>query len=277
MRPSLSLLPALAALAALPAGATGASQPSSPALDSPLRPQTLAFTAFTAPQPPAGAPPPPPLGQLVLSATAQSGRAEAAGGALDGEELSEPEAASDDGDDEWEHHERWHEEREERQMWRELLASVSATGEISELFLELVRDADGDGEGPRVFHAPPPAVAAAMVASSPPPPPAMLPPAFIPSTAVYHVPSPAPPAQKTHDLAYSAQVLLAAARDRLLSLLPSLPSLSRNSTAALFPLPRPSLSALTLRRLPTAEAIKDLPPSFSLSFAAPAGIGLSRR
>ncbi|GAA6048983.1 hypothetical protein JCM3770_005425 [Rhodotorula araucariae] len=64
------------------------------------------------------------------------------------DDVAPPPADSEEAEADWESPlEREHAETEERAMWRALLASVSATGEVAALFRELVGDDDYDAVG----------------------------------------------------------------------------------------------------------------------------------
>ncbi|GAA5916307.1 hypothetical protein JCM6882_001078 [Rhodosporidiobolus microsporus] len=334
MRPSLSLLPALAALAALPTASTAASQSplSSPATAVETEPvHQHRFSLFAAAE--AVAVPdaakrvvkrlrtaPPSLERWMLSRGSDEAAVEVEDGDEADEEADHPHLSEEE--------ERRLEEEEERAMWRDLLGSLSKTGEVSPLFRELVHDVEheGDGgvkegekrerEGQVVFSvpdfpfetAPDSLPSSSSVSSSAPslaqpetphvaPPPSLLPPPTIPDAAEYRVPS----HSNSHTLPYSspplekvsvprkARLVVSATIEGLFSLLRASPlplplsfSLSQNSSLALPLRPSLSLAAAALPRpLQTLRGSlpplpMQLPPSLGLSFAAPAGMGVSK-
>ncbi|GAA6000153.1 hypothetical protein JCM10207_007881 [Rhodosporidiobolus poonsookiae] len=255
MRPSLSLLPALTAVATLSSAALSPS--TSEAIDSPLRPLAA---------PPAGQALAGPLHERVrLWAADESAREDnwalVAAQEFSAEDASDGATLSDDG---WEL-ERLKEEHEEREMWRELLSGLSETGTISPLFAELVCDDGARRESDQIIPD--------LLTLHSPPPPAWIAPPSIPPAAVYSVPKHAPAAPRPRLPATSSlKVVFLSAFDRLYSMLPStsLRLGAQNRTSAI---PLPSLAALPAG----LDSLKTLSPSFSLSFAAPAGIGFSRR
>ncbi|GAA5982406.1 hypothetical protein JCM11641_006973 [Rhodosporidiobolus odoratus] len=283
MRPTLSLVPVLAIVTSLPLPISASASPvDAIQLNNPFTTAAAASTAFL---------PSLPSTDSLTRLTKRIRRAapillwtepetEADEGFEAANDMIESADQSENAEDDWTA-ERWaeerlHEEREEREMWRELLKAVSATGVVSPLFEELVRE---EGAGQVVLASPDPSGAQeakqirldAKQALHQAPPPSLVSPPVLGGSS-YHVPSQSVSSDTT---LRNLKVVFSSAFSSLRSLLPqSLTHRIRaNSTAlatSLPSIPLPSLVTLPL------ESLKALPPSLRLSFAAPAGIGLSR-
>ncbi|GAA5846118.1 hypothetical protein JCM11251_001639 [Rhodosporidiobolus azoricus] len=291
MRPALSLLPVLAALSGVPASASSSPSPSPlPAVVEALPPRASLFSPAQHAR----------VGTTVERAQSRrvgESEEEASFGWVEGREEKEVEVDRSfplDGEEGEEEEERRREEEEEREMWRELLGSLSERGEVHAMFKELVAEPptsssplggirSGAGEGGQTVFAIPDSSSHASSSSSPAslepdsphvaPPPSLLPPPFIPDEAEYH----APP--QAHSPALNRKIRLFAATtvEGLLSLLRPIPlSFPLPSNHTLPSLTRPSLSSLSLVAHPLQTLKTRLPPGLGLSFAAPAGIGISK-